>query len=145
MKCMFKRLLSLAIVLVMIVGMIPGNAFTAFAEETELVISDLDGLIAFRDAVNAGDGFEGKTVALGNDIDMSGTDWSVNIGDDFNATFDGIFDGKGYTIKNLTATETAQKGDGYVCAGLFGAIYGEAQIKNLTIENVTIEIGRAHV
>ena len=38
---------------------------------------------------------------LGADIDLAGIDWSVNIGDDCNATFDGIFDGKGNTISNL--------------------------------------------
>jgi hypothetical protein len=41
----------------------------------------------------------------------------------------------------LTSTETAQKGDGYICTGLFGAIYGSAQIKNLTLENVDIAAG----
>ena len=113
-------------------------------EEDPYVISTLEGLIEFRDSVNAGEtkyNAEGVYVALGADIDMSSVDWSVNIGDDCNATFDGIFDGKNHTISNLNATETAQKGDGYVCGGLFGAIYGNAVIKNLTIENVSIDAG----
>ena len=145
MKNMFKKLLSLAIALVMIVGMIPGNAFSVFATEEStwdgVTISSLEELILFRDAVNAGDGYAGKTVTLTADIDMSSVDWSVNIGDDCNTTFDGIFDGNGHTLKNLTATETAAKADGFFCTGLFGAIYGSAQIKNLTIENVNINTG----
>ena len=110
-------------------------------EAAPFLIMSLEDLVLFRDSVNAGEtkyNAEGVWVALGADIDMSSVDWSVNIGDDCNATFDGIFDGKNYTISNLTSTETAQKGDGYVCTGLFGAIYGSAQIKNLTLENVNI-------
>ena len=113
-------------------------------EADPFVISSVEGLIAFRDSVNAGEttyNAEGVYVALGANIDLSGVDWSVNIGDDCNATFDGIFDGKGYTISNLTAVETAQKADEYVCGGLFGAIYGDAVIKNLVIENVSINTG----
>ena len=113
-------------------------------EEDPFVIGSLEALIAFRDSVNAGEttyNAEGVYVALGADIDMAEVDWSVNIGDDCNATFDGIFDGKGHKILNLNATETAQKADGYVCSGLFGAIYGNAVIKNLVIENVSIDAG----
>ncbi len=113
----------------------------AGTEADPFIIASLEDLVLFRDSVNKGEtkyNAEGVWVALGADIDMSSVDWSVNIGDDCNATFDGIFDGKNYTISNLTSTETAQKGDGYVCTGLFGAIYGSAQIKNLTLENVNI-------
>ena len=107
-------------------------------------IGSVEELIFFRDSVNAGEtkyNAPGVYVVLTADIDLAGIDWSVNIGDDCNATFDGIFDGKNHTIKNLTSTETAQKGDGYICTGLFGAIYGSAQIKNLIIENVNINVG----
>ena len=110
-------------------------------EANPYLISSVDDLVLFRNSVNAGEtkyNAEGVYVALGANINLAGIDWSVNIGDDCNATFDGIFDGKNYTISNLTATETAQKADGYICTGLFGAIHGNAVVKNLTIENVTI-------
>ena len=110
-------------------------------ETDPFIIRSLGELKFFRDHVNAGKttyNVEGVHVALAANIDMATEDWSVNIGDDCNKTFDGIFDGKGYTISNLNGTETAQKADGYVCTGLFGAIYGNAVIKNLTIENVNI-------
>ena len=113
-------------------------------EADPYLIADVDDLILFRDSVNEGEtkyNADGVYVALAADIDLAGIDWSVNIGDDANATFDGIFDGKGHTIYNLTSTETAQKGDQYICTGLFGAIYDKAVIKNLTIENATINTG----
>ena len=113
-------------------------------EENPYQISSLEDLILFRDSVNAGEttyNAAGVYVALTADIDMASVDWSVNIGDDCSFTFDGIFDGQNHTIKNLNSTETAAKADGYVCTGLFGAIYGSAVVKNLTIENVDINTG----
>ena len=114
------------------------------AEEEPFLIYNLEDLKFFRDHVNADKtryNAENVYVALADNIDMASEDWSVNIGDDCNYTFDGIFDGRGFTISNLNSTETAQKADGYVCTGLFGAIYGNAVIKNLTIENVNINTG----
>ncbi len=116
----------------------------AGTEANPYLISSVEDLILFRNSVNAGDtkyNAAGVYVALGADINLADVDWSVNIGDDCNATFDGIFDGQGKTIKNLTSTETAKKADGYICTGLFGAIGGNAVVKNFTIENVTISTG----
>ena len=113
-------------------------------EAEPFLIYDVEDLIFFRDSVNAGEtvfNAEGVHVALADNIDMEDVDWSVNIGDDCNYTFDGIFDGNNKTIKNLTIKETAQKSDGYICTGLFGAIGGNAVIKNLTIKNVEIDTG----
>lgn len=112
--------------------------------ESPYLIATIDDLILFRDKVNSGDtqyNAAGVHVALASDIDMAGVDWSINIGDDCNVTFDGVFDGKGYTLRNLNSVETASKSDGYVCTGLFGAIYGPAVVKNLVLENVTINTG----
>ena len=112
--------------------------------ESPFLIKNIDDLVFFRDHVNAGEtkyNAEGVYVALDANIDMTSVDWSVNIGDDCNATFDGIFDGKGFTLSNLNSIETAQKADGYICTGLFGAIAGNAVVKNFTIENVTIKTG----
>ena len=113
-------------------------------EADPFIIMNIDDLVFFRDHVNEGGikyNAEGVWVALGANIDMAGVDWSVNIGDDCNATFDGIFDGKGFKLSNLNSVETTQKTDGYICTGLFGAIAGNAVVKNFTIENVTINTG----
>lgn len=145
-----KKYLSLILALVMALSLTTvawGASGTISGSGTEAdpyTVSSVEELKAFRDSVNAGEttyNAEGVYVALGADIDMAGEDWSVNIGDDCNATFDGIFDGKNHKISNLTSTETAQKSDGYICTGLFGAIYGSAEVRNLTIENITINTG----
>jgi len=112
--------------------------------EAPFLIEDVEDLIFFRDSVNAGEtvfNADGVYVRLEDNIDLAGENWSNNIGDDCNYTFDGIFDGNNKTIKNLTIKETAPKADGYICTGLFGAIGGNAVIKNLTIKNVEIDTG----
>ncbi len=94
--------------------------------------------------VNNGKTFEGKTVKLANDIDLNDEEW-IPIG---SATADhgfmGNFDGNGKTIRNLKMTGLAPDADNYVYAGLFGVTEGtsptqENYIKNLVIENVTID------
>ena len=73
--------------------------------------------------------FKGKTVILGNDIDLDGSQFTP-IGTNA-APFEGTFDGKDYTIKNFTVKNKA-------CAGLFGKAFTPATIKNVTVENATI-------
>ena len=146
-----KFLLCLVIATLMVSVMVIGASaaeVTALSgsgtEADPYVIANADDLIFFRDSVNAGEttyNATGVYVQLANNIDLKGIDWSVNIGDDAGATFDGIFDGNNKTIYNLESVETAQKSDGYICTGLFGAIYGSAVIKDLTIENVSIDTG----
>ena len=109
-------------------------------EDNPYLINNVRELVAFRKSVNAGKtefNAPGVYVALNADIDLAGTTWERGIGDGINATFDGIFDGRDKTIKNLTMNPTPDS-DGYVCGGLFGYINGAATIKNLVIENATI-------
>ena len=68
----------------------------------DLVISTLEELKAFRDEVNAGNTFAGKTVELAANIDLMSEEWTP-IGNDTNK-FQGTFDGKGYTVSNLVIT-----------------------------------------
>ena len=113
----------------------------AGTEADPFVVDSVATLKFFRDSVNAGEtkyNASGVYVALAADIDMTGIDWSVNIGDAADTSFDGIFDGKGKTIRNLKSVESAKDPWGYICTGLFGCIAGEAQVKNLTLENVDI-------
>ncbi len=108
-----------------------------------VTISNLEELKMFRDAVNTGDTYEGKTVTLTADIDLAGENWTP-IGTIYNEHgFMGNFDGQNYKIMNLTITDPALDSDGYAYAGLFGIAEGIDEdnqnfIKNLTIENVTI-------
>ena len=96
-------------------------------------IQNLAGLKYFAAQVNGGRSFEGQTVVLDNDIDISATrslvEWAP-IGTEVANCFEGTFDGQGHTIKNFQVTTP----EGH--AGLFG--YARATFKNLTIENVKL-------
>jgi hypothetical protein len=63
--------------------------------------------------------FEGKTVVLTADIDLAETKWRPT------GTFKGTFDGKGFSISNLSVS-------GYKDAALFGSVE-MGQIKNVTL------------
>lgn len=71
---------------------------------------------------------------LGADIDLSGLNWSP-IGASGNG-FTGIFDGSGYTIRNLTISSNNQSN-----LGLFGILGIGAIVKNLNLENANIHSG----
>lgn len=93
--------------------------------------------------VNDGQPFEGITAKLVADIDLNNEEW-IPIGSAYtDHGFMGNFDGNGYAIKNLKMTKLVPDSDNYVYAGLFGVTEGTATqenyIKNLIIENVTIE------
>ena len=79
--------------------------------------------------------FEGKTVLLMNDIDLSGSYWTPvgNVNDYPTVTFKGTFDGQNHVISNLTASDDAT---GHAAAGLFGSILGT--VKNVTLKDVNI-------
>lgn len=79
--------------------------------------------------------FEGKTVLLMNDIDLSGSYWTPvgNVNDYPTVTFKGTFDGQNHVISNLSASDDAT---GHAAAGLFGSILGT--VKNVTLKDVNI-------
>ncbi len=96
----------------------------------EWEIESLGQLIYFAKSVNEGNSYEGETVVLTNDIDLNGINWTP-IGN-WDNTFDGTFDGQGYTISNLYINNPIGEG-----VGLFGVTY-KATIKGVNIENVDI-------
>lgn len=103
-------------------------------ENNAFVISTLHELEAFRDAVNAGNTFEGQTVVLSGNVDLAPTraaaeNW-IPIGTSANP-FKGTFDGGDNTISDLNVV-----GENNV--GLFG--YADnATIKNVKLENVNVK------
>ncbi len=122
---MKKRLLSFVAVLAMTTAafaVIPAYAQqdqisifssdAASAKAADLKISTLEELEAFRDFVNEGDTnngkiYEGKTVVLTADIDMSekynenGLSWTPICDAVHNFSFAGTFDGDGHIITGL--------------------------------------------
>lgn len=106
-----------------------------YANGTVLNITTADQLMAFAAAVNGGKSFEGMTVSLGADIDMTGKAWIPigNVSGYPGTVFAGVFDGQNHTISNLTCTDNTEN---YACAALFGGVYGK--IKNVKLSNVNI-------
>lgn len=120
--------------------------WTSFASEEwsesqinsgNLEISTPEQFAMFANMVNKGTTFEGKTIKLVNDVDLSGKFW-VPIGSKahpFKGTFDaGIYDGDAFTgncykIKYITVNETSNS-EVDSLGGIFGYVSG-ATIKNL--------------
>jgi len=105
--------------------------------DTITYIYDAADLVAFRDAVNAGDNFSGKTVYLMNDIDMS-TVCSSTIGSftPIGATgtnFAGTFDGNYHKISNLYISSNS-----YTYLGFFIQLPQTAIVQNVIMENIYI-------
>ncbi len=115
-------------------------------EEPYLIESKTD-LINFRNKVNGGSSVNDTTKGerysevyfkQTADIDLKGEDWipiaNAKGYEDFNNSFQGIYDGGGHIIKNLTVTNNNVK-----FAGLFGFLKGNSVIKNLGVENCNIQ------
>lgn len=82
--------------------------------------------------------FDNKTVYLSNDIDLENIEW-IPIGDDRSqrTEWHGVFDGNGFTIKNVKITKKTDREDENKSSyGLFGNVKGT--VKNLTVEEVSI-------
>ncbi|MBO6216850.1 MAG: hypothetical protein J6N73_04285 [Prevotella sp.] len=95
-------------------------------------ISTAEALAQFAYMVNNGQTFKEKTVAISQDIDLSGHYW-VPIGKerDSHKTFAGSFDGQGHTIKSLETTFTRQDEQNNASGwymGLFGDIWADGTI-----------------
>ena len=94
-------------------------------------ISTVDQLVVFRNQVNGGNNYAGKTVELKANLDMSSVgNWvPIGIGGGTEKSFCGTFNGNNHTISNLKSNHKD-------FAGLFGSLYG--YVKNLKMENVNI-------
>lgn len=100
-------------------------------QEDPYLIEGLISLCAFRDMVNNGETFENKVVRQNCDIDLQDIDNWEPIGSlEKGFHFAGIYDGAGYSIRNMRIR-------GLNNAGLFGYLSG--QIYNLELMNCDIE------
>ena len=142
---MKKSVLGIALALLVAATLLTG----ALAADDVTVISSPDELIAFRKSVNDGNDYEGRTVVLGDNIDLSlqdinwtpiGTGTRSGSGYTGNA-FKGTFDGRGFTISGLTIDATVSGANVDDAYGLFGVIDG-ATVTNLTLANVHITVDR---
>lgn len=106
------------------------DGFCLVAEGYE--VSNLNGFKYFRDAVNAGTSYQGKTVLLACDIDLNNEEWTP-IGKS-GATFQGTFDGQNHTIFNLKIDKPTTSD-----VGLFGYTTTPGILKNFTVENADVK------
>ena len=157
---MKKRILSMLLAIVMVVGLIPSFTLTASAVDADTwdgtsvatafaggtgteadpyQITTAAQLIYLRNQVNGGNSYDGMYFRLEADLDMASKTFGNSIGyinSGYKAYyFDGHFDGNNHTISNLTITSTS----GYTA--LFGNVgngTNESVISNLTLSGVNI-------
>ncbi|OLA44282.1 MAG: hypothetical protein BHW36_01260, partial [Firmicutes bacterium CAG:24053_14] len=80
--------------------------------------------------------FEGKTIYLDNDLDLSGSQWTpIGDGSNHERFFAGTFDGQHHKIMNLYHHYT---GDELVRNGLFGVVSDGGTLKNLLVIDADI-------
>ena len=103
-------------------------------EADPYLISNKADLIAFSNAVGIGDDYINTYVKLTADIDLEADATFTPIGSEY-STFNGVFDGNGFTVSGL---HLDYKGGEAV--GLFGGISG-ATIKNLTVKGDLLRSG----
>ena len=109
-------------------------------ENDPYVIANAGQLAAFAAAVDGGESYEGKYVALGDDIDLSGvSSWNpIGAESGTGSFFNGIFDGKGHTISKLTIDATVASGESN--HGLFSTLGNKAVVKNLNVTGAAISV-----
>ena len=100
------------------------------ASKNEFTITSAAQLAGLAELVNGKNSFAGKTVKLGESLDLGNNVWTP-IGSSA-APFEGIFDGCGKTLSHFRIEGELSD------AGIFGHNSGE--IKNLNVSNATLEI-----
>jgi hypothetical protein len=123
---MKRRILSLLLIAVMVLGMLPVSAIAAGTKPTQdengvYQIGTAEELLWFADAVNSGN--VGISGALTADIDLSDTATWPGIGNS-HVKFSGSFDGQNHVVTFQDANW-----------GLFGFVMGSAA-KPVTIQNI---------
>lgn len=161
---MKKKIVSLALVLALCLSLLPLTAFAEEGEsevstttvdtwdgtadtswytdhktDTEYHFTTAEQLAGLAQLVNdktASVSFEGKTIHLDNDLDLSGSQWTP-IGDGSNQGrfFAGTFDGQHHKIMNLHHHST---GDELIRNGLFGVVSDGGTLKNLLVIDADI-------
>ena len=153
---MNKRIGSLLLILALCFTLLPTAAFaedstdawdgtadiswyTDHETDTEYRFTTAEQLAGLAQLVNdktASVSFEGKTIYLDNDLDLSGCQWTpIGNGSNFGRYFAGTFDGQYHKIMNLHHHST---GDELIRNGLFGVVSDGGTLKNLLVIDADI-------
>ena len=154
---MKKRIASLLLILALCFTLLPTAAFAADSTDawdgtadiswytdhetdTEYHFTTAEQLAGLAQLVNnktASVSFEGKTIYLDNDLDLSGYQWTpIGNGSNFGRYFAGTFDGQYHKIMNLLHHST---GDELIRNGLFGVVSDGGTLKNLLVIDADID------
>lgn len=111
-------------------------------ENATFNITSAGELLWVAEQASGGYTFKNETVQLMNDIDLEGASWT-GIGYNLNNYFAGTFNGNNHVISNFKAEGSVNSftilNAPRHTTGLFG-VCSEAKIKNLIIENVTLDL-----
>ena len=154
---MKKKLLSLLLALCFMMALVPMTAFaegtsvdswngtadtswyTDHKTDTEYHFTTAEQLAGLAQLVNdktASVSFEGKTIYLDNDLDLSGSQWTpIGDGSNHRRFFAGTFNGQHHKIMNLNHHYT---GNEVVRNGLFGVVSDGGTLKNLLVIDADI-------
>ena len=140
---MKKRILASVLVLVMLICLLPVTAIADGNEGWEVNgqtvrIYTAEGLRAWAASItDKHEDYNGFTVSIENDIDLSGPKWTSIIGLGGTITIDG----NNHTISNMQINEQGNGESGNTYLGFIGDIaYGtRLTIKNITFENAHVQ------
>ena len=153
---MKKRIGSLLLILALCFTLLPTAAFAADSTaawdgtadtswytdhktDTEYHFTTAEQLAGLAQLVNdktASVSFEGKTIYLDNDLDLSGSQWTpIGDGSNHRRFFAGTFNGQHHKIMNLNHHYT---GNEVVRNGLFGVVSDGGTLKNLLVIDADI-------
>lgn len=115
--------------------------------DTEFVITTAEQLAGFAKLVDDGNTFAGKTIKLGNDINLYAVDENGEkvtfnpIGNNSAQVFEGTFDGQDHTIENLyqNGWDLGYEWGAYGSVSLFSSL-NNATVKNLTMSGSETQV-----
>ena len=99
------------------VNAVQGNTEVMQPEANVTYLYNASDLRLFEKSVNGGNTYAGKTVKLMNDVDLARIEWNP-VGQTRATQFQGIFNGQGKTISNMTVNNPSK--NEHVSSGFFG-------------------------
>ncbi len=133
---MKRRSYAIILIICLLSALMPTGIFASdAANEADLVINTAEDLEEFRDSVNSGADYSGKTVILGADIDLGGSQYDTwkPIGTEASNYFNGVFDGCGHRISGIYL-----KGSFSATAAFFMGIGEDGVVKNLIAKGTAL-------
>ena len=134
---MIKRWMGLILCWTLALSSSPFYVSAAF--DDSIIITTAEELAALSEEIAADPlGGAGQSYRLASDIDLGGAVWEHPIGT-LDRPFCGSFDGGGRVIKNYRLITAPSEDGNHTYTALFGVLSGAAEVKNLGIENVTVD------